>query len=199
MDIGKSISYITEDPRWQQKLLIGTGVIIASTVLSIVIIGIIGFIIVAGYSIRLLQNVRDGEAYPLPEWDQWGDDLARGFKLVVATIVWALPIIILVIPTTIGGAISGNSRSDGAQFVGSMLLICGNCLVGIYGLLVTVVAPGISIAFAQDEEISSGLQVRKIIAWTQANIGQVLIVTLVYLAALSPSPLSVALLAHCCA
>jgi hypothetical protein len=182
MEISKSISFITEDPRWQQKLMIGTGLIIASTVFSVVLIGIIGFIIFAGYCVRLLQNVRDGQPYPLPEWDQWGEDLARGFKLVIATLVWALPIIILMIPTIIGGAMS-DSRSDGAQFIGAMLLICGNCLTILYALLLTVATPGISIAFAQDEQITSALQFREIIAWTQANIGQVLVVTLVYIAA----------------
>ncbi len=182
MEISKSISFITEDPRWQQKLMIGTGVIIASTVFSFVVIGIIGFIIFAGYCLRLLQNVRDGQTYPLPEWDQWGEDLARGFKLVVATIVWSLPMIILIIPTIIGGAMT-DSRSDGAQFVGAMLLICGNCLVLLYGLILAVATPGISIAIAKDEQITSGLQFREIIAWTRANIGQVLVVTLVYIAA----------------
>jgi len=182
MEISKSISYITEDPRWQQKLLIGTGVIIASSVLSVVIIGFIGFIIFAGYCIRLLENVRDNQQYPLPEWDQWGEDLARGFKLVVASIVWAIPIIVLLIPSLVGVTVA-NGRSDAAQFIGSMLLICGNCLSFLYGLLVVVVAPGISIAFASNEEITSGLQFREIIAWTRANIGQVLVVALVVLAA----------------
>lgn len=182
MEISKSISYITEDPRWQQKLLIGTGVIIASTVLSVVIIGIIGYIIFAGYCIRLLQNVRDRQMYPLPEWDQWGEDLSRGFKVVIASLVWAIPVIVLMIPSLIGGALAGG-RSDTGQFVGSMLLICGNCLSFLYALLLALVAPGISIAFARNEEITSGLQFREIIAWTQANIGQVLIVTLVVLAA----------------
>jgi hypothetical protein len=182
MEISKSISFITEDPRWQQKLLIGTGVIIGSLVLSFVLIGIVGFIIFAGYCIRLLQNVRDGQTYPLPEWDQWGEDLARGFKLVIASIVWGLPIIILVIPSLIGNAIASQG-SDGAEFVGAMLSICGSCLSLIYGLLLAIVAPGISISFARDEQITSGLQFRDIIAWTQANIGQVLVVTLVYIAA----------------
>jgi hypothetical protein len=183
MEISKSISYITEDPRWQQKLLIGTGVLLASMVLSVVVIGVIGYIIFAGYCIRLLQNVRDRQMYPLPEWDQWGEDLARGFKLVIASIVWALPFIILMIPSLIGGALAGNRNSDGTQFIGSMFLICGYCLSVLYGLLLAVVAPGISIAFATDEEITSGLQFRQIIAWTQANIGQVIIVTLVVLVA----------------
>jgi cytochrome b561 len=182
MEISKSISFITEDPRWQQKLMIGTGVIIGSAVLSVVFIGIIGFIIFAGYCVRLLQNVRDGQPYPLPEWDQWGEDLARGFKLVIASLVWGLPILVLVIPSIIGSAMT-ESRSDGAQFMGSMLLICGSCLTMIYGLLLTAVTPGISIAFAKDEQITSALQFRQILAWTQANIGQVLVVTLVYIAA----------------
>lgn len=182
MEISKSINFIMEDPRWQTKLMIGTGVIIASTILSAVLIGFIGFIIFAGYCVRLLQNVRDGQPYPMPEWDQWGEDLARGFKLVIASIVWALPIIILIIPSIIGGALT-ESRNDSAQFIGVMLLICGQCLTFIYGLLLAVVTPGISIAFAKHERINSALQFREIIAWTRENIGQVLVVTIVIIAA----------------
>jgi hypothetical protein len=182
MEISKSISFITEDPRWQQKLLIGTGVVIASLVLSVILVGIVGFLILAGYCIRLLQNVRDGQTYPLPEWDQWGEDLARGFKLIVATLVWSLPVLILIIPTAIGNALA-SSNNEGAQFIGAMLSICSTCLTLIYGLLLAVVTPGISIAFARDEQITSALQFREILAWTQANIGQVLVVTLVYIAA----------------
>jgi hypothetical protein len=182
MEISKSISFITEDPRWQQKLLIGTGLVIGSSILSVVLIGIVGFIILAGYCVRLFQNVRDGQAYPLPEWDQWGEDLARGFKLFVTMLVWGLPILILVIPSIIGSTMS-SSRNEGAQFMGAMLSICGSCLTIIYGLLLAVVSPGITIAFAKDEQITSGLQFRPILQWTQANIGQVLVATLVYIAA----------------
>jgi hypothetical protein len=126
--------------------------------------------------------VRDGQPYPLPEWDQWGEDLARGFKLVVATLVWALPVFVLLIPSVIGSAMT-DARNDGAQFVGTMLLLCGNCLIFVYALLLAAVTPGISIAFAKDEQITSALQFREIITWTRANIGQVVVVTLVYLAA----------------
>lgn len=182
MEIGKSLTYITEDPRWQQKLLVGTGVFIASMVFSIVVIGVLGFFIITGYAIRLLQNVRDGELHPLPEWDQWGDDLARGFKLFVVSLVWSLPLIIFTIPSGIGNALV-SADSEGAQVVGVMLSICGSCLSMLFGLVVAAVTPGFSIAFAEDERISSGLAFRDIIAWTQENIGQVIIVVLVVLVA----------------
>ncbi len=182
MEIGKAITFFTEDPRWQQKVMIGTGVVLASMVLSVVLIGFVGFFIVAGYAVRLLQNVRDGQPNPLPEWDQWGDDLARGFKLTVVSLVWALPAIALVIPSMIGGALS-ESNSEGAQFVGVMISICAGCLTFLFSLLVAAVTPGFSIAFAEDERIGSGLQFRRILGWTQENIGQVIVVTLVYIVA----------------
>ena len=182
MEIGKAISFITEDPRWQQKVMIGTGVMLASMVLSVVLIGIVGLFIVSGYAVRLVQNVRDGATYPLPEWDQWGEDLQRGFKLAVVTFVWVLPAILLSIPSGIGSALAG-SGSDSAQFVGVMMTICVSCLSVIYSLVVAVVWPGYTIAFARDERISSGLQFRNIVAWTRDNIGQVIVVALVIIVA----------------
>lgn len=184
MDYGKALTFITEDPRWQQKIATGIGVILVSALLSVVLIGVVGFLIAMGYCVRLLQNVRDGQTYPLPEWDQWGEDLTRGFKLFVVSLVWALPIIIFTIPTGIGAAISDNSRSsDPGQFVGSILTICGSCLSMLYGLFLALVMPGYSIAFARDEQINSGLRFRDIWGWTQDHLGDVLMVAIIYLVA----------------
>ena len=182
MDYGKALTYITEDPRWQQKIAIGTGVFIISFLLSFILIGVLGFLIITGYTVRLLQNVRDGQTYPLPEWDQWGDDLARGFKLFVVSLVWSLPILIFSVPTGIGSAIADSARSD-FEFFGSMLAICGGCLSALYGLFLAVVMPGYSIAFARDEQISSGLRFRDIWDWTQAHLGDVIMVAIVYIVA----------------
>ncbi len=182
MEISKSISFITEDPRWQHKLLIGTGVLVAATVLSPILIGFLGFLIAIGYGVRLLQNVRDGQTYPMPEWDQWGDDLVRGVKLFVVGIVWAAPMFLLIIPSIIGAALS-ESDSDAAVTFGVMLSLCGGCLTAIYGLLLLFIMPGYTIAFAKDEHIRSGLSFGSIVTWTQQNIGQVAVVSLIFIAA----------------
>jgi hypothetical protein len=181
MDYGKALSFITEDPRWLTKLAIGTGLVLVSFLLSWIIVGIVGFVILAGYSIRLFQNVRDGVAYPLPEWDQWGDDLVRGFKLVVVALVWALPMIFLAIPTGIGSAMS-NSRGAGAT-LGGLIMACTGCLSLLYWLFYAVVSPGFMIRFAEDEQISSGLQFTEIWSWTQAHVGQVIMAVIVVLIA----------------
>lgn len=182
MDIGKALTFFTEDERWLEKIAIGTGLTVISLILSPVLIGIVGFLIVAGYSIRLLQNVRNGDTRPLPEWNQWGEDLVRGFKWAVVGIVWALPLIVFGIPTSIGQALVNNSNNYG-QGIGALFQICGGCLSFLYGIAILVMSPGFTIAYARDEEIRSGLQLTDIWNWTRNNLGQVIIVAVAYLVA----------------
>ena len=80
MDIGRALTYFSDDERWVEKTAIGTGLILISSLLLVALIGFLGYFILFGYLVRLIQNVRD-EVHPvLPEWDRWGDDLVRGGK-----------------------------------------------------------------------------------------------------------------------
>lgn len=181
MDYAKALTFITEDPRWKEKIAIGGGVALISILLSFILIGVIGFLIISGYAVRLLQNVRDGKTHPLPEWDAWGDDLVRGFKFLVVSLVWSLPAIIFTIPSTIGGMLTEGGGS--AETVGGIIVFCATCLVSLYSLFVALVSPGFTIGFATDERIGSGLQFTKIWNWTQQNIGQVVIAVIVIIVA----------------
>ena len=181
MDIGKALTFFREDERWLEKLAIGTGVTIVSLILSPVLIGIVGFLIIGGYSLRLLTNVRDGNPKPLPEWDQWSEDLIRGFKWAVVAFIWALPLIVFSIPTSVGQALNSSNSGTGNVF-GNLIVFCGSCLSFLYFIFVMVMAPGFTIAFAHDEEIRSGLQITEIWQWTRRNLGQIIIVAVAYLA-----------------
>jgi len=180
IDIGKAITFYTEDEKWLEKLGIGTALVIISTILAPILVGVVGFMILVGYGVRLLQNVRDGVAKPLPEWDRWGEDLASGFKLTVALLLYALPALVFFIPVSIGAIIA--SQSDGAEMIGIPFIIGGACLMILYSLVVALMTPGITIAFARDETIGSALRVNTIWEWTKARIGTVLIVALVNIA-----------------
>lgn len=182
MDIQRAFTFITEDERWLQKLAIGVGLILASMILSAVLVGILGYLILAGYTIRLLQNVRDGVGKPLPEWDDWGGDLSRGFKYAVVGFIWALPIILLTVPSSIGGALA-DGGGDFGGFVGGVIVIFSSCLSFVYGIFIALAQPGFTISFARDEKISSGLMLTDIWQWTRSNLGQVVIAALVVLGA----------------
>jgi hypothetical protein len=177
MDVAKAFTFFAEDERWLTKLGIGTAVILASMFLSVLLIGILGFFIVAGYSVRLLKNVRDGDPRPLPEWDRWGDDLVTGLKLGVVFLVYALPILIIMLPVGLGAALA--NVSDQAAFASVSLFLCAGLFMTLYAIALTLAQPGILVAFARDEEIGSGLDFRGIYAWTRQRLGPVLVVLLI--------------------
>ena len=181
MDIGRALTFFTEDERWIEKTAIGTGVLLLSTLLSFVLVGIVGFLIVMGYSVRLLQNVRDGVNPVLPEWDRWGDDLSRGFKLFVVQFIWALPIILIIVPITLVSVLVGNSGGGDAEGFAVLLALCATCVSFIVAIFYMIIQPAITIFFAENEEISAGLQIGRIWDWTRSHIGEVMIVTIVYI------------------
>jgi len=182
MDIAKAVTFITGDERYKEKLATGVVLILLSSLLAPVMIGFLGFLMLAGYSIRLLQNVRDGKPQPLPEWNQWSEDFVRGLKLLVVALIWSLPIFVVVVPMGIGAAIVDNGRGA-AEVFGGLILLGGAAVTMIYGLLLTLLMPGFTIAFARDEEIRSGLQVTEIWQWTRKNLAQVVLATIMYVAA----------------
>lgn len=84
-DIGRAITYVFQDPQWLKKVLIGG---------LLVFIPIIGWLIIAGYWLRIIRQVAQGNDVPLPEWNDFGGDLVRGLKGFVVCLVWWLPAVV---------------------------------------------------------------------------------------------------------
>jgi hypothetical protein len=170
-----------DDPDWLSKLVTGTLIVLISSVLTPILIGLLGYAIVAGYALEVLANVRRGEPYPMPAWrDRWGEWLILGLKLFVAVIVWILPVILLSIPLAIG---SGLVDQRGGEIVGAFLLACFGCLTLLWILVVLLATPAIYVRLAETEEISSALQFGEILEFTRDHLGDVLIAVIVYLVA----------------
>lgn len=186
MDYAKALTFLWEDPRWKEKLTIGTVVMLLSIALSPILIGFVGILIVMGYGVRLMQNVRNGNQYPLPEWDQWSEDLTRGFKLFVVSLVWLLPALLLSIPIVMGGVMMGVGDDNSSGFltgIGGLTFGLGYCLVILFGLFYALVTPGFTVWFARNEQISDGLKLTEVWAWTRKNLGSVVLVMIAYIVA----------------
>jgi len=181
MNIGKAFSFVFEDPRWVNKLAIGTLVLILASLLSPILIGILGYFIIAGYGLEVLRNVRRGDLFPMPEWkDRWGEWLVLGVKAVVAVFVWSLPAIIIALPTGFGFALIGNN--DAAAF-GWLLAVCFSCLMILWAIIVLLATPVIYIRLAETEELSSAFRFGDILSFTREHVGEVIIATIMYLIA----------------
>ncbi len=178
MDIGRALTYFSEDERWVEKTAIGTGLLLISSLLLVALIGALGYFILFGYLVRLLQNVRDDVHPVLPEWDRWGDDLVRGVKLVCVYVVWALPILLVSVPMFIIGVVVSENFRYVDDDIGAIFILCSLCLQFLVGMAFLVFQPGFTIAFARNETIGDGLQVSEIWDWTRENIGNVAIVAI---------------------
>jgi hypothetical protein len=174
MDFGKAFTFMFEDPDWLRKLGIGTLVGLLAIFLSFVLIGIPLLIILLGYTIDTIRNVMDRRQYPLPEWEDWGGFLARGFKVIVAFFVWALPLILVSIPLAIGGTLTENN-SGAANALGAILIVCSSCLMLVWGLLLALLSPAIYIRIARTDRLGSAFEFGKLWAFTRDNLGNVII------------------------
>jgi hypothetical protein len=86
MDIGRSFDFIRHDPRWLSKIVIGG---------LLFFVPIFGWFVVSGYFIRIIQRAAADIDAGMPEWDDWGGDFVRGFKLSVAHLAYIAPMLVL--------------------------------------------------------------------------------------------------------
>ncbi len=168
MDIGKSFGYVFEDKKWIEKVLIG-GVVS--------LIPILGSLLITGYGITVVRNVRNHEPEPLPAWDEWGQKIIDGLKLMIIYLVWSLPLVVLYFLILLPLALTGDSDTGSA--IGTIFVICFGCLAALYSIVVVLVMPGVIIKFAEGGEISDGFKVNEILDFTKQHLGQIIIVLLV--------------------
>lgn len=177
MDFGKAFVFMFEDPEWLKKLGIGTLVgLLMLLLIPSFILWVLPFVALLGYTVVVLRNVMNGVERPLPEWDNWGEFLGLGFKVFAATFVWALPIFLLTIPLAIGSAFI--DQSGGAEGIGIAMILCGSCLVLLWGVFVTVLTPAIYVRIAATDRFSAAFEFGPMLAFTRDNLANVIIALL---------------------
>ena len=171
MDIGKAFRFVFDDRDWVTKVAIGGVMSLLSPLL-------IGLFFLGGYSVDLIKNVMNDVDSPLPTWDNLGDKAIKGIKLTVIFLVWAIPIIAVSILSALFSIILGSNGRE-VEGVAAAISICFGCINLVYGILLALVSPAIYVRFAQTEQISSGFQFGEILAFTQRNLGDIIVALLI--------------------
>jgi hypothetical protein len=136
MDAGRSFTYMFKQDGFITKLLIG-GVLM--------FIPILGWACVAGYALRTMRAVSDGEDF-LPEWTDWGDLFIKGLLVWVVSVVFEIP-----------GLILGRFGS-----IGSLLAM-------LWGIVVLVVLPAALLRFATRDNFAAAFEFSAIIDFIKTN------------------------------
>src|SRR5688572_3600757 len=83
-DFGKPFTYVFDDPRWLQKILIGGLFYLASFLL-------VGWFFILGYLARVVRNIIADVTLPLPEWEDLGGFFNEGVRLFGISLIYCLP------------------------------------------------------------------------------------------------------------
>ncbi len=148
MKFGDAFSYVFQDQDWFKKLIIPG---------LVMLIPILGQIVVLGWSLKVTQNVIRNDPSPLPELD-FGGDLSLGFKALIVSIVYSLPLLVIYIPFMLVTALASNSGEDTIMAVMGIAGVCFGLLAALYGIAMAIVLPAAYARTAVEDSIGAGLK-----------------------------------------
>jgi hypothetical protein len=81
------------DPEWKRKVLIGCLIMLAA-----VFIPLLPMLALTGYAGQIMKRLLRGDGQlSLPEWDNWGQLLIDGLKIWAVSLIYGLPILLLLL------------------------------------------------------------------------------------------------------
>ncbi len=187
LDIGKSFTFLSDDPDWIKKLAIGGGLILAFIVSFITILGWIPIgLILTGYLIQLTRNVIRGEARPLPEWDNWGERMLDGLKAWLVGFIYALPATIISLGTSLPSilnsvrqGVSGTTSSGSTLAATQGISTLGSCLAWIVGIVTSFFVTVALGRYAATSDLGQAFQIGPIFATIRQNFVTYLVIGLI--------------------
>jgi len=146
IDFGKAFTFIFDDERWFDKLIVP---------ILVSLIPVVGGLAFTGYILRTIKNVIQNEANPLPEFE-FGEDLSRGFRLFLIGLVYFLPVMLIVGLALIPMLRLNSNESISALAV--IFLVLALLLMIAYGLFLMIVQPIMTANFAVKDTFASGFE-----------------------------------------
>lgn len=167
MDVEKSFAFAFEDEQWPNKL--GLGAIISS-------VPILNFAW-TGYMVGILRNVMNNALKPLPTWDDVDRKFSDGLLLFAAGVVYALPIVLLLIlpfsMTALARLFPENRNFQAMSRMvvdtGGMLLFGLLCLLVLCGIALSILYPAILVLFAREGTFASCFKLREAFGMIRKN------------------------------
>lgn len=175
-DFAKPFTYVFDDPRWLQKILIGGLFYLAGFL-------IIGWFFIFGYLARVTRNVIAGAQTPLPEWDDLGAFFNEGLRLFAVLLVYIVPMIGIAMMIMIPAGILGSFDNEGLNALGSGMAGCLSCLIVPLSIAMMIFMPASLLFAVREDRFGAAFEFGRIWAFIRANIGNYLLAVVVYLIA----------------
>ncbi len=169
MDISRAFGYAFQDEEWTGKLTILVAIVFMSLITTPLLIGLVGWATVLGYTVELVRNIRDQHPTPLPRWDNYGDKISQGASVLTALFVYALPNFLLTCCVVTTSNFWGDGFTGSAMGLGVMCCIVP--LVLIYNLITwPMIALGLA-RYAEERNIGVFFQFGDLFDTLRQNFG----------------------------
>jgi len=174
-DIALAFKFPFRDPNWVSKMLLGS-------LFEFFGILLIGEFFIIGYQIEVMKRVVRQEENPLPDWGRLSEKFLTGLKLVIVSVIYFLPILIIFLPVLFFWFASGILQREEAAALGSFAFLMVVFLVVIpYSLFFSILLPIIYLRYALTDRIGEALNVPAVLRFFQQNWGNVVILALIML------------------
>lgn len=186
-DFAKPFTYVFDDPRWLQKILVGGLFYLAGFL-------IIGWFFIFGYVAQVTRNIIAGAEKPLPEWEDLGGFFNEGARLFGVLLLWVLPMLALFLCFMIPAGILGAVEDEGLQALGSGVAGCLSCLLVPISIGMMFFVPASLLFAVVEQRFGAAFEFGRIWTFIRANVGNYLLAVVVYLIARFLGGFGVALL-----
>ena len=174
-DIGAAFKFQFQDPNWVSKMLLGA-------LFEFLSILLIGSWIVMGYQVEVIQRVMRKEERALPEWDRLSEKLLRGIKLFVISIIYYIPLGLIIVPLMFFVGLSSTFHSHDVEALSGFTALSAVIFIIIpYALFVSVLMPVIYLEFSRNERMGDALNVPAVLKFFGRNLGNVILLALIML------------------
>lgn len=172
MDIGKAFGFVFEDKDWIVKILVGAGIFAVGLLLGWLVIPlVVALAILSGYQVEIMRRVIQGDVDALPEWDNWGELIADGLRVIVISIVYALPAIIVSICLGVPAGI----LAEDAPGLSTTLSLLNSCLGILWGIAVSIALPAAIAFFVANKDLGAAFRFGEVLAFVRDNLSTYLV------------------------
>lgn len=135
MTIQRAFTFLFDDPKWIEKVIILVIVAGLSGALTPLLVGFVGWAILMGYQTDLIRNVQTGMQHPLPRWNDFGRLVMNGGGVFLAYFIYLIPNLFLSVFTFFVTGLAGNT-----SIVSSGVSIAISCCLFPFLLVYNLVA-----------------------------------------------------------
>jgi len=167
MNFSEAFKFVFQDPDWFKKIIIPG--------LVGLLIPIVGSLVLVGWGLKVTLNLIRHNPTPLPSMD-FGEDLKRGFKAFVVSLVYSLPILILYIPIIVITALVGDSNENTMLALVSIASLCFGFLILVYSIVMALMLPAAYARTVVEDRIGAGLEFGKVFTMVKNNLVTYLLV-----------------------